>query len=50
MQEPLQDKLIVVEPFAVRNSKKSSRQVTDLRNMGPLKDLSDSKLIVYESK
>ena len=36
--------------FAVRNSKKSSWPVTGLRNRGTLKDLNDSKLIVYESK
>jgi hypothetical protein len=31
-------------------AKKSSWPVTGLRNRGPLKDLNDSKLIVYESK
>ena len=35
--------------FAVRNREKSSWPVTGLRNRGPLKDLNDSKLIVYES-
>ena len=36
--------------FAVRNRKKSSLPVTGLQNRGRLKDLNDSKLIVYESK
>ena len=36
--------------FAVRNSKKSSWPVSSLRNRESLKDLNDSKLIVYESK
>ena len=35
---------------AVKNSKESSCPVTGLQNGGPLKDLNDSKLIVYESK
>ena len=40
-----------LEPFCFkRQLKKSSWQVTGLWNRGPVKDLNDFKLIVYESK
>ena len=45
-----QERKLVLKENTVRNSKKSSWPVTGMRNKGPLKDLNDSKLIVYESK
>ena len=39
-----------LEPVCCKKQQKSSWPVTGLRDRGPLKDLNDSKLIVYESK
>ena len=39
-----------LEPVCCKKQQKNSWPVTGLRNRGPLKDLNDSKLIVYESK
>jgi hypothetical protein len=38
----------ILEPVCCKKQKKSSWPVNGLRDMGPLKDLNDSKLIVYE--
>mgnify|MGYP006975437472 CR=1 FL=1 len=43
-------KLVARASWLYETEKKSSWPVTGLRNRGPLKDLKDSKLIVYESK
>ena len=40
----------VLEPVCCKKQQKSSWPVTGLGNRGPLKDLNNSKLIVYESK
>ena len=39
-----------LEPICCKKQQKCSWPVTGLQNKGPLKDLNDSKLIVYESK
>ena len=44
------ESLLSQSRFAVRNNKKSSCPVSSLGNRGHLKDMNDSKLILYESK